>query len=154
MSTNLAIRRLNSSLFVVLCALTTLAGAQNVYKCGERYGQTPCVGGSVISVDDPRDPAQKQQTDAAIVRDAKHARALESERIAKELAATTHPVPLKPAKPVTASASAERSPDKVTHPRLEKKAKPVANFVAQVPDSVQKPKRKKATKRRVHSRTG
>lgn len=132
MRTSVTYRAFNATLFVVLCALSTWAGAQKVYKCSDSYSQLPCVGGRALTLDDSRDTAQKQQTDAATVRDAKQARLLEAERTARELAAIAPP-------PVLSNTK-----------RIGPKAKSVEYFVAQVPGAKQKPKRKKPGKKRVH----
>jgi hypothetical protein len=66
------------------CWLPAQAQAQNVYRCGESYGNTPCPGGTVVPTDDPRSAAQRAQTDAATRRDARSAQLLEQERIRRE----------------------------------------------------------------------
>jgi hypothetical protein len=60
--------------------------AQNVYKCGDSYSQSPCPGGVAIDPD-RRSPAQKAQADAATARDAQAARSLEQARLKQEAAA-------------------------------------------------------------------
>ena len=73
-------------------ALSTGATAQNIYKCGSSYSQSPCPGGSTIDVTDARTPAQKEQTDSAVSRDAQTAEAMQKARIQQEktdLAANT-----------------------------------------------------------------
>ena len=71
-------------LLIAAYALSTGATAQNVYKCGSSYSQSPCPGGATIDVTDTRTPAQKEQTDSAANRDAKTADAMEKARIQQE----------------------------------------------------------------------
>ena len=77
-------RLLKASFFIATASACMLAGAQNVYKCGSSYSQTPCAAGTVVDVSDPRTAAQKAQTDAATLRDARVADALERSRLSQE----------------------------------------------------------------------
>ena len=84
----------NAIFFIALLALSTVATAQNAYKCGSNYSQMPCPGGVLIDVADQRSPAQKMQADMGIVRDAQTADAMETARLKQEkidLAANTPP---------------------------------------------------------------
>jgi hypothetical protein len=60
------------------------AGAQTVYRCGTSYSQSPCPAGVAIAVDDPRTAQQKQETEAAVRRDAKTADSMEKSRLKQE----------------------------------------------------------------------
>ncbi|MFC5495983.1 hypothetical protein ACFPOE_00425 [Caenimonas terrae] len=71
-------------LLFALSALCLTAQAQNVYRCGESYSNSPCAGATVVPTDDPRSAAQKAQTDAATKRDARLAQVLENERLKAE----------------------------------------------------------------------
>ena len=73
-------------LLMALSAFWTLAHAQaqNVYRCGGSYSNTPCPGATVVPTDDPRSSAQRAQTDAATKRDARSAQVLETERLKQE----------------------------------------------------------------------
>lgn len=82
-------------------ALGSVALAQPVYKCGERYTQTPCPGGALIDTSDPRSAAQKAQTDLATMRDARRADAMEQARLQQEQADLAANTPK--AKPPSAS---------------------------------------------------
>lgn len=73
-----------AALLLALSALWLPAQAQNVYRCGESYSNTPCPGARVVPTDDPRSAAQKAQTDAATRRDARSAQLLERERLKQE----------------------------------------------------------------------
>ncbi len=98
---------LSAILFVAACALSTGAMAQNAYKCGETYSQSPCPGGVAINAD-ARSAEQKAQADQASARDARIAAAMEKARIEQErrdLAANT---PARPAK--AGAASKPRTP--------------------------------------------
>ena len=52
-------------LLLAASAIPIWVEAQNIYKCGSSYSQTPCAGGQVLNVDDARSPAQQQQTQEA-----------------------------------------------------------------------------------------
>ena len=94
---------LNASFLMAVCAFSSAAWAQNTYRCGDSYSQTPCPGGVIIDTTDKRTQAQKVQTDKASQRDAQIAAAMEKARLqqeAKDLAANTPAV--KPATPASA----------------------------------------------------
>jgi hypothetical protein len=64
----------NNKLLVALlltAASVAPVAAQNVYRCGDSYSQTPCAGGAVVNTDDPRSASQRAQTSEAAQRDAK-----------------------------------------------------------------------------------
>ena len=135
-------RTLNAIFLVAIGALSTGATAQNTYRCGDSYSQTPCPGGVIVQTADQRSPAQKSESDSVIKRDAKTADVMEKARLqqeAKDLAANTPPP--KPATPASASkASANLTKKKnarkvsVAKAPIDKKKKPV------------KPSSKKTTK--------
>lgn len=102
----------------LLLALSALwvpaqAQAQNVYRCGGSYSNTPCPGATVVLADDPRSAAQRAQTDAATRRDARSAKVLESERLRQE----AKPAPVTVLNPAPASSPAD---DPVARSRLKK----------------------------------
>ncbi len=71
-----------------LISLSCLAAVgQTVYRCGSSYGDAPCVGATVLAIDDSRSPAQKAQTDGATVQARTLAQQLERERLALEKSA-------------------------------------------------------------------
>ena len=132
-----------------LCALSSGLQAQNVYKCGNSYSQTPCAGGSTLSVDDPRIAAQKQQTDAATRIDTKLAQSLENDRIAQEKLTATRAPAHQPVATPKAKQSANTVVSKITPKRIKPtKYKPDA-FIALVPGSDKKPVIKKASQKKV-----
>jgi hypothetical protein len=137
-----------ATVLISLCTASQGLKAQNVYKCGNSYSQTPCTSANTLTLDDARTAAQKQQTDAATRTDAKLAQSLEKARIAQEKLAAAQPTPA----PKVATSAAQRSPDTVVHKitpkRIKsKKYKPDA-FIAQVPGSDKKPVKKKAAKKK------
>jgi len=76
---------------LILLSLAFTAQPETIYKCGTTYSQTPCAGATELNVDDARDPARKQEADAATRRDAKLAAEMEKDRLqleAKALATT------------------------------------------------------------------
>jgi hypothetical protein len=73
-----------AALLLALSACWLPAQAQNVYRCGESYSNTPCAGAIVVPTDDRRSAAQRAQTDAATKRDARSAQVLETERLKRE----------------------------------------------------------------------
>ena len=75
--------------------------AQTVYRCGDSYGQKPCVGGTALNVDDSRTASQRADTLEATKRDAKTANAMEKARLAEE------------AKPAQALLPPEKPPESV-----------------------------------------
>jgi G3E family GTPase len=70
--------------YVALSALSTMATAQSVYKCGNAYSQKPCADAVVLDVQDSRTPAQKAESDALIKRDSAAANAMEKTRLKEE----------------------------------------------------------------------
>ncbi len=149
--------------FIAIGALSTWATAQNVYRCGDSYSQSPCAGGVAITVDDARDAAQKNQADEAARRDAKLAQTLEKDRLAQEKVALTqrgaagdntkNTQGSKKTKLISEAASAPQAPEivhKITPKRPKSAAKKPVWFEAQVPGSAQtasvKTKKKKKKK--------
>jgi hypothetical protein len=144
----LAKRLCFATLLISLCALSTGLQAQKIFKCGNSYSQTPCPGASTLTLDDTRDAAQKQQSNAATRRDTGLAAALEKDRVAQEkIAVARTPV----AVPVAAKAAPE-SDDGVVHKITPKRVgtkhhKPKA-FIAEVPGSEKNLSVKKSGKRK------
>jgi hypothetical protein len=73
-----------TSFIVAISAISVWAGAENIYKCGTSYSQTPCAGGQVLSVDDQRTPVQQQSTKKAVNNTQKMAEKLKKQRLALE----------------------------------------------------------------------
>lgn len=134
---------------ISLCSLHQGLQAQNIYKCGNSYSQTPCAGGSTLKLDDARTSAQKQQTDAAMRSDAKQAKALEKNRLVQEKANIVRPSATTPA-----TAKVPKKPrdthnvvSVITPKRLKSPAYKPDAFIALVPGSDTKPVKKKTSKK-------
>lgn len=123
---------------IAACAVSTGASAQNTYKCGNSYSQTPCPGAVALDTRDPRDGAQKIQADLASVRDAKAAEAMAATRRQQEktdLLANTPLITSAPPATVSNNGGPSRTP-----PRQLKKRKGADYFTAQVPGEKKKKK--------------
>ncbi len=144
----------NATIFIVFLALCTGASAQNVYKCGNSYSQTPCPGAQTINVDDARTAAQKKQTEAAVRWDAKEAQSLEKTRMAQEKAALQQ----RPAvAPSSDTATTPMDTADVVHKITPKRIKPrhykPQAFVAEVSGSEPKKIVKKKAKTKTVQKT-
>lgn len=76
-----------ATFFIASCALSTWANAQKVYRCGNTYSQTPCVGGKTIdagSTGATASTARKRANDNENHRQVEAAKALEKQRLAQE----------------------------------------------------------------------
>lgn len=113
----------------IMCSAPVMA--QNVYKCGDSYSQSPCPGGVAIDADS-RSPAQKAQADAATARDARIARAMEQARLKQEAAALAANVPAD--KPAVNEAPKSK-------PQAKKKSRQPEYFTAREPGG-KKPSKK------------
>lgn len=137
---------------ISLCSAHQGLQAQNIYKCGNSYSQTPCAGASTLNLDDARTSAQKQQTDAAMRSDAKQAKALEKNRLVQEKANRVRPSPAAAAAaPTTAPAKLRDTHNVVsviTPKRLKSPAYKPDAFIALVPGSDKKPAKKKASNKK------
>lgn len=137
-----------ATLAILFCAVSTGLQAQNIYKCGNNYSQTPCPGASTLTLDDARDAAQKRQSDAATRRDTGLAAALEKDRLAQEKIAAAR-------SPVAESVATKDAPQmddgvvhKITPKRIGPKHHKPKAFIAQVPGSEKNPTGKKSGKRK------
>ena len=135
---------LDAIFFIAACALSPWASAQNAYKCGNTYSQTPCPGAVPVAVDDSRTSAQQKQTDAATAMTSKTAGTLEKDRLAQEkrdLAAN------KPTAPVVNSSvkAPTDEPPKTSAKKKKKKGEP-EYFTAQVPGEKKTKAKAKAAK--------
>ena len=136
-----------------LISLVGLSGglqAQNVYKCGNSYSQTPCAGASSLHMDDARTSAQQQQTDTASRGDARRAKALEKDRLAQEKANRIPRTAAKSASPPAVAPVKPRDTHNVvsviTPKRLKSPAYKPEAFIALVPGSDKKASKKKSAK--------
>lgn len=123
--------------FIAACALLTGARAQNVYKCGDSYSETPCPGAKLIKTEDARQPAQKKQTDTATHDSAKLAQELQKERLAQEKLALSNQHPIVPT-PVAKAAQSSASATVLTPKRIQTKSKKPVQFIAEVPGTEKK----------------
>ncbi len=133
-------------IFIAACALSTGATAQNVYKCGSTYSQTPCTDAQGLQIDDKRTEAQKQAADRATVRDATAARALEVERVQKERAAQEAANATAKADAARSKAQAQAQTKAQAKSAAQSRKKKQANFTAQSTDKPA-PKAHKKTKK-------
>jgi len=137
-------------LMIACSALSNWAAAQNVYKCGSSYSQTPCADGQVLQLDDRRTPAQQQQTDAAARSDEKLARQLEQQRLAQEKQATanarqaTKEHAVSTIRPATTPAPEDAPLTKITPKKKRVKTVKPWHFIAEVPGSEKQAVAKKA----------
>lgn len=128
-------RTLKAIFLIATCCFSTWALAQNAYKCGDTYNQTPCPGAVAIDATDKRSSEQKTQADDATHRNSEAARVMEKARLEqekKDLAVNTPP-----AKPVSGDAPDATSPRQVSQ---KKKKKTSPYFTAQVPGQKKKKK--------------
>ena len=70
---------------LVLTTITALsvchgASAQQVFRCGNSYSQTPCAGAVAVSTDDPRTDDQRAQAKQGLTSDKALAKDLEATR--------------------------------------------------------------------------
>jgi hypothetical protein len=107
---------LNVMVLVVLSVSSSGAGAQQIYRCGDSYSQTPCPDGIVIDATDGRTKAQKTQADLATERAERAAAALEKARLQQEKATATH------APKVKAKASAPASKKRNSQAKKKKES--------------------------------
>jgi hypothetical protein len=103
-----------STIFIVLAAAALApAAAQNVYRCGDSYSQTPCAGGAVVNSDDPRSASQRAQTTQAAQRDARAADAMEKARLKEEAKPASGYIPSAKVEPP----AAEKKPEQAGKPK-------------------------------------
>jgi hypothetical protein len=115
---------LNALVLVVLSVSSSGAGAQQIYRCGDSYSQTPCPDGVVIDATDGRTKAQKTQTDLATERAERTAVAMEKARLQQGKATVAH------APKVKAKASAPASKNRNSQAKKKKESE---YFTVQIP---------------------
>jgi hypothetical protein len=100
--------RTTSSAIMLIALLAFLPGvhAQNAYRCGNSYSQTPCPGGVPVAADDSRSKAQKAQSESVIKRDLRTGEAMEKSRLQQE-EAQKRTAQLPAEKPVAKSTTTE-----------------------------------------------
>ena len=75
---------LNAIFTIAISAIPTWANAQNAYRCGNSYSQTPCADGKTLDLSDNRTLAQKNQATAAAANRSEEVAALQKARLARE----------------------------------------------------------------------
>ena len=140
-------------------ALFTIAGltltlgvqAQSIYRCGSVYSQIPCPGGEPLNLNDPRQPDQKKQTDAAVERDAKTAATMEQTRLSEEKRLLAAQQPIKPGPPDKPDAGTvgKNVTTTLTPKKPQAQHKKPEGFIAEIPGTKKPVKQKKAKKRTV-----
>src|SRR5450830_1879720 len=116
---------LNSLVLVVLSVSAGGAGAQQIYRCGDSYSQTPCPDGVVIDATDGRTKVQRTQADLATKRAERTAAAMEKARLQQEKTPTAAHAPK-----VKAKASAPASKNRNSQARKKKESE---YFTVQIP---------------------
>lgn len=119
---------LNALVLMVLSVSSSGAGAQQIYRCGDSYSQTPCPDGIVIDATDGRTKAQKTQADLATERAERTAAAMEKARLQQEKAASATHAPK-----IKAKASAPASKDRNSQAKKKNKKKESEYFTVQTP---------------------
>ncbi|HWI11247.1 MAG TPA: hypothetical protein VNU48_07955 [Burkholderiaceae bacterium] len=109
---------------LLLGLLSTLAGAQPVYRCGNAYSQSPCpAGGRIVDATDPRSAAQRAEARRVAADEQRLAAELRRDRLADENAA-------KPSGAASLSGPAVASHAATAGPRLKKKRRSAAKSPA------------------------
>jgi hypothetical protein len=115
-------------ILVAFCLPLAKAQAQNAYRCGDSYSQTPCPGGKAVDTDDSRSKEQKAAADAATKRDLRMADSMEKTRLQQEEA--QRKAASKSTNKSSGKSSANENPsDKQTH-NSKKKSKTPEYFTA------------------------
>jgi hypothetical protein len=116
------------------------AAGQDIYRCGDSYGQQRCPGGTLVQAEDARSAAQGSQTSLAAQRDARTADAMEKARLKEEAKPVQAYIPppkvqeagqeplrtaggMKTKKPVHFTATSPRKPGETGAKNKKKKAK-------------------------------
>lgn len=122
---------------VAVSSMPALTSAQNVYRCGNSYSQTPCANGQALDVADPRTPAEKAAADAATRQTARTADAMEKSRLRDEAAARAANKPARAASGPRMLRPDDAGPPKVL--RRKPKKKEPEHFTAQTPAPPKQP---------------
>lgn len=113
-------------LWIAASLASGMASAQNVYRCGNSYSQTPCADGRPVDVHDPRSAAQKADADVATRRNAKAAELLEKARHRDEAAQRPAQRDTRPTKAVASSPAQPKNKTKKKAPEYFTAAAPKA----------------------------
>ena len=125
-------RSINALIFVAILALPAWTLAQQTYKCGNGYSDTPCPGGVAVPNADARSAAQKAQAETAARRDSKLADGLEKDRLKAEAAAARDGAAKAPVAKMAPAPAEAASTAAGTHSKKKKHKEPEF-FTAQVP---------------------
>ena len=127
------------------CSIPTWSNAQNLYRCGNTYSQTPCDNGKAIDVTDSRTAAQQKQAAAANSNRMAQAGALEKERLAREKRVLT--TKKGPAAVIAPAAGPSGVPAPTDKALAKKRKKAAAEFAGKAPAAkkVKKPSKAKNT---------
>lgn len=137
-------RQVCAAIFVAALSIPTWSAAEDIYKCGSTYSQTPCPDGKLLNIDDARDPKQKKQIDAATRSDTKLASTMEKDRLTQER--DVQPAPLPHGVKAKSAATTALPPTTITPKRIKSKPYKPAAFIAQIPGSERKPEKTKKAK--------
>lgn len=74
------------ALLLLLGLVGPMAGAAPIFRCGNTYSQTPCIGGRLLDSTDPRSGAQRAEAARVAERGRTNAERLERERREREAA--------------------------------------------------------------------
>lgn len=77
-----------ASAVLLFCVAVSGAHAQEVYRCGSVYAQTPCAQGRLVETDDSRSDAQRAEAARVAAGERRLAFEMRSDRLASEAAVT------------------------------------------------------------------
>jgi hypothetical protein len=125
-----------AAVLIASSAFLAPAQAQNAYRCGNTYSQTPCPGGMPVDASDKRTSEQKAQADEVARRELRMADALEKSRLQQE--EEQRKAAVKSAeKPAKKAATKEKTSTQHIHV-VKKKAKAAENGTAKTSGSTNK----------------
>ncbi|MEQ1683275.1 MAG: hypothetical protein ABL916_06475 [Burkholderiaceae bacterium] len=71
---------------LMFCFAASPALAQEIYRCGSAYSQTPCPQGRLVEADDSRSEAQRAEASRVATRERQLATEMRRDRLAEEAA--------------------------------------------------------------------
>ena len=123
-------------ILIALCIVLERAQAQNAYRCGSSYSQTPCPGGVPVDTADTRSKDQKAAAEAVAKRDMRMADSMEKSRLQQEEA--QRKLAAKTAGTSAGKPAAKEAPsDKQAH-SSKKKSRPPEYFTARTGEKKKK----------------
>lgn len=105
---------------LMFCFAVGAAQAQEIYRCGSVYSQTPCPQGRLLEADDSRSEAQRAEAARVAASERRLANEMRRDRLAEEAA-------LKPALAGSLSAPKALAADSVPTKKKRGSAKPAAH---------------------------